>query len=68
MQPLGHQKSHKLSRLLNELGVGRWDKVTWPVLDSGGKIAWARGLSVSAEFAAGSSTRQGVVITEVPSS
>jgi tRNA(Ile)-lysidine synthase len=66
MQPLGHQKSHRLSRLLNELGISRWDKLSWPVLDSGGKIAWARGLPVSVEFAAGSSTRQGVVITEVP--
>ncbi len=66
MQPLSHQKRHRLSRLLNELGISRWDKVSWPVLVSGGKIAWTRGLPVSAEFAAGSATRQGVVITEVP--
>jgi tRNA(Ile)-lysidine synthase len=66
MQPLGHQKRHRLSRLLNELGVSRWDKSSWPVLASGGKIAWTRGLPVSAEFAAGGSTRQGVLITEVP--
>jgi tRNA(Ile)-lysidine synthase len=66
MRPLGHQKPHRLSRLLNELGVSRWDKVSWPVLVCGEKIAWARGLAVSAEFAAGSSTRKGVVITEVP--
>jgi tRNA(Ile)-lysidine synthase len=66
MQPLGHQKRHRLSRLLNELGVSRWDKVSWPVLASGGEIAWVRGLPVAAEFATGSSTREGVVITEVP--
>jgi tRNA(Ile)-lysidine synthase len=66
MQPLGHQKRHRLSRLLNELGVSRWDKVSWPVLDAGGKIAWARGLPVSVEFAASSTAREGVVITEVP--
>jgi tRNA(Ile)-lysidine synthase len=66
MQPLGHQKRHRLSRLLNELGVSRWDKISWPVLDCGGKIVWTRGLPVSAEFAAGSATRQVVVITEVP--
>jgi tRNA(Ile)-lysidine synthase len=68
MQPLGHQKPHKLSRLLNELGVSRWKKEVWPVVASGGRIAWARGLPVSAEFAADNSTREGVVITEVPSS
>jgi hypothetical protein len=55
-----------MSRLLNELGVSRWDKISWPVLTSGGEIAWTRGLPVAAEFAAGSSTRSGVVITEVP--
>jgi tRNA(Ile)-lysidine synthase len=68
MQPLGHQKPHKLSRLLNELGVSRWEKEFWPVVASGGKIAWTRGLPVSAEFAAGNSTRMGVAITEVSSS
>jgi tRNA(Ile)-lysidine synthase len=68
IQPLGHRKPHKLSRLLNELGVSRWKKVVWPVVDSGGTIAWTRGLPISAEFAAGSSTRKGVVISEVTSS
>ncbi len=65
MQLVGHQKQHRLSRLLNELGVNRWDKVGWPVLVSGEKIVWARGLPVAKEFAADSSTRKGVVITEV---
>ena len=66
LQPLGHQKRHRLSRLLNEAGVSRWEKVSWPVLTSGGEIAWTRGLPVAADFAVGSSTRAGVVITEVP--
>jgi tRNA(Ile)-lysidine synthase len=66
VQLLGHQKRHKLSRLLNELGVSRWDKVSWPVLVCGGRVAWARGLPVAAEFAVSGSTRTGVVITEVP--
>jgi len=64
MQPLGHQKRHRLSRLLNEAGISRWEKVSWPVLTSGGEIAWTRGLPVAAEFVPGSSTRAGVVITE----
>ena len=66
VRPLGHQKRHKLSRLLNEAGISRWEKTSWPVLTSGGKIAWTRGLPVAADFAPGSSTRAGVVITEVP--
>jgi len=64
LQPLGHQKRHRLSRLLNEVGVSRWEKVSWPVLTSGRKIAWTRGLPVSADFAAGSSTRAAVAISE----
>ncbi len=66
VHPLGHQNRHRMSRLLNQLGVSRWEKVTWPVLTSGGEIAWTRGLPVAAKFAVDGSTRQGVVITEVP--
>ena len=64
MQPLGHQRRHKLARLLNEIGVSRWEKRAWPVLTSGGQIAWVRGLGASHEFAAGKETRAGVVIIE----
>ena len=66
LQPLGHQKSHALARLLNELGVSRWAKQAWPVLVCHGSIAWARGLPVAAAFAATPETRTAVVITEVP--
>ena len=64
MQPLGHRKRHKLARLLNKIGVSRWKKKLWPVLTTGGQIAWVRGLGASHEFAAGNETREGVVITE----
>ena len=64
MQPLGHRKRHKLARLLNEIGVSRWEKKSWPVLTTGGQIAWVRGLGAAHEFAAGKETREGVVITE----
>ena len=65
MQPLGHQKRHKLSRLLNELGISRWQKVSQPVLVSGTQIAWCRGLPVAAAFAPGKTTQRGVAIIEV---
>jgi tRNA(Ile)-lysidine synthase len=66
MQPLGHQKRHKLARLLNEKSVSRWEKELWPVLTGGGELAWVRGLPVSAEFAVGAKTRAAVLITEEP--
>jgi len=62
----GHQKNHKLSRLLSEAGVSRWEKAGWPVATSGGKVAWTRVLGVAAEFAAGPTTRKVVAIEEVP--
>jgi tRNA(Ile)-lysidine synthase len=65
MQPVGHQKRHKLSRLLNELGVSRWAKEAWPVVICGGEIVWTRGLPVAVKFAAGDTTRKAVVIAEV---
>jgi len=66
MRLLGHQKNHKLSRLLNEVGVSRWEKKSWPVLTAGGRIAWARGLGVANGFAVGEATGKGVIIEEVP--
>lgn len=66
MRPAGHQKPHTLARLLNELGRSRWEKETWPVLESAGKVAWALGLPVAEEFAVARGSRTGVVITEEP--
>jgi len=66
LQPLGHQKRHKVSRLLNEMGLSRWEKEGWPVITCGEQVIWARGLPVAVEFAPVGSTRVGLVITEVP--
>ncbi len=66
MRPLGHQRAHSLARLLNELSVSRWDKPKWPVLTSGEKLVWTRGLRESLEFAVGPETRRAVVIVEEP--
>jgi len=64
MRPLGHRNAHKLKRLLNEKRISRWGRDGWPVLTSGGILAWARGLHVAAEFAADERTRAGMVIAE----
>ncbi len=61
---LGRQRAHKLKRLLNEKRVSRWERDGWPVLTSGGIVAWARGFPVAAEFAADERTRAGIVIAE----
>ena len=64
LRPVGHRIAHKLKRLLNEKHVNRWERDGWPVLTSGGVLAWARGFHVAAEFAADERTRSGMVIAE----
>jgi tRNA(Ile)-lysidine synthase len=64
LRPQGHRSAHRLKRLLNEKRVSRWERDGWPVLTSGGVLAWARGFPVAAEFAANERTRAGIVIAE----
>jgi tRNA(Ile)-lysidine synthase len=64
LRPYGHRSAHKLKRLLNQKRVSRWERDGWPVLTSGGVLAWARGFPAAAEFVANEKTRSGVVITE----
>jgi tRNA(Ile)-lysidine synthase len=68
MRPTGHQNRHTVARLLNELGVSRWEKESWPVLTSAGKLAWVLGLPVADEFAVVEGSRAAVVISEESSS
>lgn len=62
VNPFGNGR--KLKRLLNDKHVSRWEKPGWPVLTSGGILAWARGFPVAAEFAPEERTRAGIVIAE----
>ncbi len=64
LQPAGHQKAHRLKRLLNEKHISRWERDGWPVLASDGMLVWARGFPVAADFAASDGTRTGILITE----
>jgi tRNA(Ile)-lysidine synthase len=66
LRPLGHRNAHKLKRLLNEKRISRWERDGWPVLTSGGVLAWARGFPVAAQFAASERTRVGILIAEEP--
>jgi tRNA(Ile)-lysidine synthase len=66
LRPSGHRNAHKLKRLLNKKRISRWEREGWPVLTSGGVLAWARGFPVAAEFAASERTRVGILIAEEP--
>lgn len=62
MHPLGRQRPHKLKHLLTGLHLSKWQRESWPVVESSGRIAWSRGLPVAAEFAPSERTRAGIVI------
>ena len=64
LHPVGHRNPHRLKRLLSKMRVDRWERQGWPILTSGGVLAWARGFPVAAEFAANERTRAGIVIVE----
>ena len=66
LQLPGHRGARKLKRLLNEKRISRWERDGWPVLTSGGVLAWARGFPVAAEFAASERTRAAIVIAQEP--
>lgn len=63
-RPQGFLRSRKIRRLLQEKHISRSERAVWPVLESGGAIAWARSFPVAREFAASAKTRVGVLISE----
>jgi len=63
-RPQGRRNVHKLKQLLRAGHISVRDRAGWPVLTSGGVLAWSRGFPVAAEFAPRKATRAGVVITE----
>ena len=60
----GHRQVQKLKRMFLERHVPKQERVSWPVLESAGRVAWVRGMPPAAEFCAGDGTRVGVVIEE----
>jgi tRNA(Ile)-lysidine synthase len=64
IRPQGRHGARKLKQFLRMERVALRDREGWPVLTSANLLVWARGLRVAADFAPGSATRTGVVITE----
>ena len=63
-RPLGRKQSKKLKHLFLAGRVPSRERAGWPVLVSGGKVAWARGLPPADEFCARKGTQAAVVIEE----
>jgi tRNA(Ile)-lysidine synthase len=63
-RPRGRRQSRKLKQMFLASRVPSRERASWPVLESDGKVIWARGMPPAAEFCAGEGTRVGVVIEE----
>lgn len=63
-RPRGSRSCRKLKDLFQAGRVAAPLRRSWPVLESAGRIVWARGMPVADEFFARENTRAGVVIRE----
>lgn len=63
-QPAGRDAPRSLKRLLSDRHISRWERAAWPVLTSGGVVAWVRGFPAAVEFAADSGTHDAIAIRE----
>ena len=63
-RPLGRRQSRKLKEMFLSGRVPSRDRAGWPVLESGGRVAWARGLPPADDFCARKGTQAAVVIEE----
>jgi len=60
----GRREVQKIKRMFLAQRVPMRDRAGWPVLESAGRVAWARGMPPADEFCADEGTRVGVVIEE----
>jgi tRNA(Ile)-lysidine synthase len=65
-RPRERRRSRKLKEMLREARIARGERAVWPVLESGGRIVWARDLPPAGDFCAGEGTRVGVLVEVDP--
>jgi tRNA(Ile)-lysidine synthase len=63
-RPAGRRSRKKLKQLFVELRVPAEARPGWPVLESGGRVAWALNMPAAEEFAVRAATRRALEITE----
>ncbi|HXX43809.1 MAG TPA: tRNA lysidine(34) synthetase TilS [Candidatus Acidoferrales bacterium] len=60
----GCTQAKKIKRMFLAQRVPLRDRAGWPVLESAGRVVWARGMAPAEEFCARDGTRVGVIIEE----
>jgi tRNA(Ile)-lysidine synthase len=61
-RPRERRTNRKLKEMLREAHISRGERGAWPVLESCGRVVWARGLPPAGDFCAHEGTRVGVLI------
>lgn len=63
-RPHGRRQPRKLKQMFLAGRVPNSERASWPVLESDGRVIWARGMPLAEDFCARDGTRRGVVIEE----
>jgi len=63
-RPQGRRQARKLKQMFLAGRIPSRERGSWPVLESAGRVAWARGMPPAEDFCAREGTRAGVVIEE----
>ena len=63
-RPSGSRQTRKLKRMFLAGRVPSGKRAGWPVLESGGRVIWARGMPPADDFCAREKTRAGLLIEE----
>jgi tRNA(Ile)-lysidine synthase len=63
-RPRGRRNRRKVKDMFVASRIARGDRALWPVLESCGRVVWARGMAPAQEVCAGKGTRTGVLIEE----
>lgn len=63
-RPRGGRQAQKLKRMFLAKRIAARERAGWPVLESAGRIVWARGMPAADECCARAGTSAGVVIEE----
>ncbi|MGH9715006.1 MAG: tRNA lysidine(34) synthetase TilS [Candidatus Acidiferrales bacterium] len=63
-RPHGRRQARKLKQMFLLGRVPSRERASWPVLESHGRVIWARGMPLAEDFCAREGTRRGVVIEE----
>ena len=63
-RPCGRRRPRKLKAMFLSARIPRRERTSWPVLESGGRVVWARGLPPAQDVCVRRGTRAGVLIQE----